>query len=94
MPVIDAVAEDYLDEFEFVAIGWRSDLDAATDAAQRLFPNNLKWGLGEDIFRLYGIPGQPASVIVSQGVVVDAWFGAVGGEELRTRLDAALALSS
>ncbi|MDA2979281.1 MAG: hypothetical protein O3B42_05910 [Actinomycetota bacterium] len=94
MPVIDTVAEDYLDDFDFVAIAWKSDLDAATEMAHRLFSENLQWGIGDDIFRLYGIPGQPASVIVSQGVVVDAWFGAAGDEELRTRLDAALALSS
>lgn len=88
------VAGDYLDDFEFVAIAWKSDLGAATARADELFSDNLQWGIGDDIFRLYGIPGQPASVIVSQGVVVDAWFGPVGDEELRSRLDAALALSS
>ncbi len=46
------------------------------------------------MFRLYGVPGQPASVIVVEGVVVDAWFGAIGESELRNRLDAVVALSS
>lgn len=94
MPVIDHVADDYLDEFEFVAIAWKSDLSAARERAAELFSDNLRWGIDEDVFRLYGIPGQPASVIVVRGVIVDAWFGAAGDQELRNRLDNALALSS
>lgn len=94
MPVVDEVANDYLDDFEFLAIAWKSDLGAARERAAELFSDNLRWGIDEDVFRLYGIPGQPASVIVTQGVIVDAWFGAAGDAELRARLDAALALSS
>lgn len=94
MPVVDEVANDYLDDFEFLAVAWKSDLAAARERAAQLFSDNLRWGIDEDVFRLYGIPGQPASVIVVQGVVVDAWFGAAGDQELRARLDAALALSS
>ena len=96
MPVIDEVANDYLDDIEFVAIAWKANFDKTKDRAASLFSDNLKWGLDQDehVFRLYGVPGQPASVIVSQGVVVDAWFGAVGEEELRRRLDAVIALTS
>jgi hypothetical protein len=94
LPVIDQVANDYLDEVDFLAIAWKSDLPAARERAAQLFTDNLSWGIGDDIFRLYGIPGQPASVIVTQGVIVDAWFGAVGEEELRSRLDAVVALGS
>lgn len=87
------MANDYLDEVEFLAIAWKSDLQDARERASELFSDNLKWGINEDIFRLYGIPGQPASVIVTRGVIVDSWFGAVGEQELRARLDAAIALS-
>ena len=96
MPVIDEVANDYLNEIEFVALAWKSDFARAKARADVLFSDNLKWGLDEDenVFQLYGVPGQPASVIVVQGVVVDAWFGAVGEEELRRKLDAVVALAS
>lgn len=89
------VATDYQDDFEFVAIAWKSDPDTARQRAKELFSKNLRWGIdeSEDVFRAYGIPGQPASVIVVQGVIVDQWFGAVGEEALRLRLDAALALT-
>ena len=96
MPVIDEVANDYLDEIEFVALAWKSDFAKTKARAEVLFSDNLRWGLDEDqdVFRLYGVPGQPASVIVVQGVVVDAWFGAIGEDELRNRLDAVVALAS
>jgi hypothetical protein len=96
LPVIDEVANDYLDDVEFVALAWKASFEKTKERADSLFSDNLKWGLDEDedVFRLYGVPGQPASVIVSQGVIVDAWFGAVGEEELRRRLDAAVALTS
>ena len=94
MPVIDEVANDYLDDFEFVAIAWKASLEKTRERAESLFSDNLKWGLDEDVFELYGVPGQPASVIVTRGVIVDAWFGAIGEDELRRRLDAVVALSS
>ncbi len=94
MPVIDEVANDYLDDVEFLAIAWKSDFNRAQERADELFSDNLKWGIDEKVFELYGVPGQPASVIVAQGIVVDAWFGAVGEDELRRRLDAVVALSS
>lgn len=94
MPVIDEVANDYLDDVEFLAIAWRSDPNRAQERADELFSDNLKWGIDENVFELYGVRGQPASVIVAQGIVVDAWFGAVGEAELRRRLDAVVSLSS
>ena len=88
------MAGDYQDALEFVAIAWKSDPARAAERAAELFSDNLKWGIGDEIFSLYGIPGQPASVIVSNGVIVDSWFGAVSSDELRSRLDAAVAISS
>lgn len=94
MPVIDEVANDYLDDVEFLAIAWKSDPNRAQERADELFSDNLKWGIDENVFELYGVRGQPASVIVAQGIVVDAWFGAVGEAELRRRLDAVVSLNS
>ncbi len=94
MPVVDAVANDYQDSVEFVAIAWKSELDRARERAAELFTDNLSWGIGDQIFDLYGIPGQPASVIVVEGVIVDSWFGAIDADELRTRLDRAVSLGA
>jgi hypothetical protein len=94
LPVVDEVAGDYQNDLEFLAIAWKSDPERAAERASELFSDNLKWGIGDQIFSLYGIPGQPASVIVSDGVIVDSWFGAIAEGELRSRLDAAVAISS
>ena len=48
----------------------------------------MDWVLDESIWDLYEIIGQPASVMVSSNdVIVDAWFGAVGEDELRAKFD-------
>lgn len=94
MPVIDRVAADFLDDVAFVAVAGRADLARTAARAPELFSDNLIWGLGEDVWNLYGIPGQPASVMVAHGVVVDQWFGAIGESELRSRLDRLVSLGS
>ena len=87
------MANDYLDDVTFLAVAGRGALDATIDEAARLFSDNLLWGLDDSIWGLYGVPGQPASVLIVDGVIVDMWFGAVGETELRTRLDNMLSLS-
>lgn len=94
MPVVDEVANDYVDDIAFLAVAGRGDLGATTEEAARLFTDNLMWGLDDSIWDLYGIPGQPASILITDGVVVDAWFGAIGERELREKLDTMLSLSS
>ncbi|MEN8239301.1 MAG: hypothetical protein ABFR53_08890 [Actinomycetota bacterium] len=94
MPVIDLVANDYLDEVKFIAVAGRSDLTATQEQAKVLFSTNLRWGLDDTIRSLYNIPGQPASVLIVDGVIVDMWFGAVGEAVLRERLDNLVALAS
>ena len=93
MPVIDRVANDYLDEVTFVAVAGRGSLDATVEAADRLFSDNLIWGLDDTIWDLYGIPGQPSAVLISQGVIVDLWFGETSEAFLRERLDRLVSLS-
>ena len=94
MPVIDQVANDYLNDVTFLAVAGRGDLGATVEEAGRLFSDNLTWGLDDSVWDLYGIPGQPASVLIVGDVIVDMWFGAVGEDELRTRLDNMLSLSA
>ena len=94
MPVVDEVANDYLDDVTFLAVAGRGGLDATREEASRLFSDNLKWGLDDSIWDLYGVPGQPASILITDGVVVDMWFGAIGDQELRARLDNLLVISS
>ena len=81
------MANDYLEEVTFLAVAGRGELGATTEEAGRLFSDNLLWGLDDSVWGLYGIPGQPASVLIQSGVIVDVWFGALGDEALREKLD-------
>lgn len=94
MPVIDQVSNDYLDVVTFVAVAGRAGLDATRERAETMFSDNLLWGLDDSIWDLYGIPGQPSSILITDGVVVDRWFGEIGEQELRKRLDNLVSLSS
>ncbi len=93
LPVVDEVSNDYLDEISFLAIAGRSDLGRSAEVADGLFSDNLKWGYDESVWDLYGVPGQPVSILVSQGLVVDLWFGAIGDSALRERLDNLVSVS-
>ena len=94
MPVVDRVAGDYLDSVTFLAVAGRSDMERTAERAADLFSENLLWGLEPSVWDLYGVPGQPATVLITQGVVVDQWFGALDESELRSRLDRLVSLSS
>jgi hypothetical protein len=94
LPVVDEVANDYVDDVTFLAVAGRGDLGATQEEAARLFSDNISWGLDDSIWDLYGVPGQPATVLIVDGVVVDGWFGALGDNALRERLDNLVALSS
>ncbi|MEN8239055.1 MAG: hypothetical protein ABFR53_07635 [Actinomycetota bacterium] len=85
MPVVDEVSNEYLEDITFLAIAGRSNPGASADAAAELFSDNLLWGYDESIWDLYGVPGQPASVLIQNGVIVDAWFGAIGSDALREK---------
>ena len=87
LPVVDEVSNEYLEDITFLAIAGRSDLGASTTAAGELFTDNLAWGYDDSIWELYGVPGQPASVLIQNGVIVDVWFGAIGAEALREKFN-------
>jgi hypothetical protein len=87
LPVVDDVANDYLDDVYFLAVAGRSGFDRSAAAVPRLFSDNLAWGYDDSIWDRYGVPGQPTSVLIQSGVIVDVWFGAIGAESLREKLD-------
>lgn len=95
MPVVDAVSADYQDTVQFVAVAGRSDLEASRDRVGVWFsPDNMLWGYDDDLWGLYGIRGQPTSVLITQGVVVSGWYGAVPEEALRAELDRLVGMST
>lgn len=63
-------------------------------AAELLPGGNLQWGLDDSIWDLYGVPGQPATVLIVDGVIVDQWFGAIPEDLLRERLDLLVELAA
>jgi hypothetical protein len=93
LPVVDSVASDYLGDVSFLAVAGRSDMARTAEAADELFSGNLAWGLDDRVWDLYGVPGQPATILISNGVIVDQWFGAAPEEFLRERLDRLVSLS-
>lgn len=92
MPVVDEVAADYVDDVAFVAVAGRSGFDETAERAAEWFSDRIMWGLDDSVWELYGIFGQPSTVLVdANGTIVDEWFGARGDAELRTALDALIA---
>ena len=88
------MAADYQDDVQFLAVAGRSDMGSTADRAAELLTDNVDWGLDDSIWDLYGIPGQPATVLISQGVIVDQWFGAQGEDFLRERIESLLNLGA
>ena len=93
MPVVDAIASDYQDEVSFLAVAGRAGLDRTTTVAQQLLSDNVPWGLDESIWELYGVLGQPFTVLVTgDDRIVGSWFGLLPEEDIRAQLDALVAL--
>lgn len=93
MPVIEQLATEYSDRIDFVAVAWRSDLDSTAEVAASLIPSGaVQWGLDEsqEIFAAYGIPYQPWTVTIVNGVEVNRWAGVLGEDAIRAELDALL----
>ena len=92
--MIDAVASDYLDEVTFLAVAGNSSESASRQRVGVWFdPSRLLWGYDDSLFALYGVRGQPVSLLITgDDIVVDSWFGGIGEAELRSRLDALVAV--
>lgn len=79
----------------FLGVAGRSDIDSTAAAAESLFGDSLLWGLDDSLWDLYGIPYQPATVLITGGdTIVDAWPGVLDESEMRARIDNLIAVSS
>ncbi len=92
MPVVDKVAGTYRDEVTFLAVAGKGTMAKTVEAADDLFSDNLMWGLDDNIWDLYGVPGQPSTILITRGVVVDMWFGETSAAFLTERIDNLLTL--
>ena len=94
MPVVDTVAADYQGDVTFLAVAGKADIDRTAQRANELITDNVLWGLDDSIWDLYGVPGQPATVLIVNGVIVDQWFGALPEDTIRERLDRLVELAA
>jgi hypothetical protein len=92
LPVVDKVATKFQDDVTFLAVAGRGGMESTVDAAGQLFSKNLMWGLDDSIWDLYGVPGQPATVLITRGVIVDMWFGETSSSFLNERIENLLTL--
>lgn len=94
MPVIDQLSAEYSDRVAFVAPAWKgTPADTAERAAELLSSGEVMWGLDEDesIFAAYGIPYQPAVVLIGEGgSVQEEWLGTRSEEEMRASIESLL----
>lgn len=97
MPVVDSLAAEYGDRVDFVAPAWKSSFELTEARATELFQSGrVQWGLDEEeeIFRAYGVPYQPVTVLIAEDkTVVEAWDGLRAEEEIRAALDNLIELS-
>ncbi|MCI0677495.1 MAG: TlpA family protein disulfide reductase [Actinobacteria bacterium] len=97
LPVVDRISEDYVEVIDFVAPAWKSGEEAAIAAAAELFPSgNIMWGLDPDevIFKAYGVPYQPVTVLIgADRTVVEAWAGIRPESEIRQAIENLLAVA-
>jgi hypothetical protein len=94
LPVVDVLAEEYSDRVAFVAPAWKASFDATAQQAAQLLPSgSVQWGLdeGEGIFEMYGVPYQPATVLIgADGTIVESWLGARDESAMREAIEALL----
>lgn len=80
-----------------MAPAWHSSFVATEARAKELFGSGqVQWGLdeGEEVFRAYGVPYQPVTILIAgDRTVVDGWAGIRAEDEIRDSLDDLIALS-
>ena len=88
MPVVDEIAADYQGEVTFLAVAGNSTLEKTIPKAAQLFSDRLIWGYDQAVFDLYGIRGQPWTVLITgNDQIVAAWPGQRDEGEIRQALD-------
>jgi len=97
LPVVDQLAAEYSDRVDFVAPAWKGSASATANRAEQLLPSgNVLWGLDEEesIFRLYGVPYQPVTVLIAaDDTVVESWPGVRSEPDIRAAIENLIALS-
>ena len=95
MPVLGAVAADYQGEVVFVAVAGRSTLEASAPRVGEWFsPDRMLWGYDEGLWGLFGILGQPTTVLITGADrIVGGWAGPRWADEIRAELDGLIALN-
>jgi hypothetical protein len=97
LPVVDELAAEYGDRVDFVAPAWKSSFESTKAFADTVFASGkVMWGLdeAEAIFRLYGIPYQPVTVLIaSDRTIVAKWAGVSSKDDLRASIENLIALS-
>ncbi len=77
-----------------MAPAWKASFDATAEQATRLLPSgDVRWGLddSEGIFQAYGVPYQPATVLIgADGTIVESWLGARDEASMRQSIEALL----
>jgi len=89
LPVIDAIAPEYLDDITILAVAGRSTPERSMARVGDWFsPRRLLWGYSDETWELYEVPYQPVSILISSdNVVVDRWLGRATETDLRAALD-------
>ena len=89
MPLIDAVASDYVEDIIFLAVAGKSSAEKSAQRVGDWFdPDRILWGYDDEIWELYRVGYQPVSVLISSDdVIVDGWFGPADEKTLRRALD-------
>ncbi len=91
-------AKEYSDRIDFVAPAWKGSAQATLAAANTYLPSgHVMWGLDEDedIFKKYGIPYQPVTILIAPDqTVVAEWAGLKSEEEIRALLEMLIELSA
>ncbi|MGA7272459.1 MAG: hypothetical protein WB239_15415 [Acidimicrobiia bacterium] len=91
---MDKLAAEYGDRIAFVAPAWKGTPEATAERAAQLFGSGkVAWGLDseEDVFAAYGIPYQPATVLIgSNDQIVESWLGARSESAMRSSIESLL----
>ena len=66
-------------------------MGSSAAAAEVLFSDNIKWGLDESIWDLYGARYQPITfAITADGHIAETFYGAIGADEIRNVIEGLL----
>lgn len=92
MPVISKLASKYQGKVTFIAVAGKSDMGRTAEVADALLNRNVRWGLDDSVWDLYGVRGQPVAVLIKQGVIVKQLFGSTAEDVLTARINDLIAL--